>query len=255
MPKKKKLTKRERQLRQFKREQAAREAKKALDNAVEKHLFEKGDLVKVNGNVGVIADYNEDLLYNKHWVGAAALSKTIDDFTEVVMFIDKMGTECFPPKFMEFMEHIVPSALRTLENFAENEQAAFFLDIPVEVIIDQNGFKVMCNSVYANRGTKHYVVWNGMFEADNWLKLNIDGEEGIVSEGVTEDLDYWSGSSSQETSGISGIFEELAQQAYAVKAKKSKNLGLYKVHYTGEMLGQYGKQQVWVAPCNIQEVV
>lgn len=252
MAKKKRLTKRERQLRQFKKELAARQTKKELDNAIEQHLFEKGDLVKVNGNVGVIADYNENLLSNKHSVGVKAFHKVVEEFYGVLQSIDN---GVFPEKFVKFMEHVIPAALHNLNEFAQNPENAFFQDLPTSVeCVENGGLKVTCRSVYANRGTGQFIVWKEMFDADEWLKLNLDGEESVVSEQATEDIDYWSGSSDQETSGISGIFDELAQQAYAVKEKRSRNLGLYKVHYTGEMLGQFGKQQVWVAPCNIQAV-
>lgn len=254
MPKKKKLTKRERQLRQFQREQAAREAKKALDNAIEKHLFSKGDLVKVNGNVGVIADYNEDLLECRYSVGVEAFLKAVKDFEELVDYLNNKGLECFPNEFVKVMSDLVPHTQKVIENFANTPNAGCFVDIPVGVEPFKFGYKVKVCSCYANRQEKLFVVWDGMFQADTLLKLNMDRVEDIVSEEVTEDLDYWRGVVDQQTSGFTGVFEELAKQAYAVKEKRSRNLGLYKVLYSGEMFGQRGQQSVWVAPSTIQGV-
>lgn len=254
MGKKKKLTKRERQLRQFKREQAAREAKKALDNAIEQHLFSKGDLVKVNGKVGVIADYNADLLENKHWVGLEAFYKAVKDFGELIDYLNNKGIESFPTEFVKVMEDLVPNTQQLLDKFINNPTSACFVDIPVGVETFSRGYKVKVCSCYANGAEKLFVVWDGMFDADTFLKLNIVQEEGLRSEEVTSDLEYWRGAVDQTTSGFTGVFEELAKQAYAVKEKRSRNLGLYKVLYSGEMLGQYGRQSVWVAPSTIQGV-
>ena len=254
MGKKKKLTKRERQLRHFRKEQAAREARKALDNAIEQHLFSRGDLVKVNGKVGVIADYNENLLECRYSVGVEAFLKAVKDFEELIDYLNNRGVESFPQEFVKVMSDLVPNTQKVIQNFADTPAAGCFVDIPVGVEPFKYGYKVKVCSCYANRQEKLFVVWDGMFEADTLLKLEMEGVEGIVSEEVTEDLDYWRGAVDQTTSGFTGIFEELAKQAYAVKQKKSRNLGLYKVLYSGEMLGQHGKQSVWVAPSTIQGV-
>lgn len=251
---KKKLTKRERQLRQFKKELAAREAKKALDNAIEQHLFSKGDLVKVNGKVGVITDYNKDLLEPRHWVGGEAFYKAVKDFGELIDYLNNRGIESFPTEFVKVMEDLVPSTQQLLDNFINNPGAACFVDIPVGVEPFKYGYKVKMCSCYANRAEQLYIVWDGSFNADTFLKLNIVQEEGLKSEEVTTDIEYWRGTIDQQTSGITGIFEELAKQAYAVKQKQSRNLGLYKVLYSGEMFGQHGRQAVWVAPSTIQGV-
>jgi hypothetical protein len=251
---KKKLTKRERQLRHFKKELAAQEAKKALDNAIEQHLFNRGDLVKVNGKVGVIADYNEGLLERKYSVGVEAFLKAVKDFEELVDYLNKRGSESFPQEFVKVMEDLVPNTMEVIQNFADTPAAGCFVDIPVGVVPFSKGYKVKVCSCYANRQEKLFVVWDGMFSADEMLKLGMDKEEDIRSEEVTEDLDYWRGEVDQTTSGFTGIFEELAKQAYAVKEKRSRNLGLYKVFYSGQMFGQHGKQSVWVAPSTIQGV-
>jgi len=255
---KKKLTKQERAQKQFAREQLHRKAKQDLLNSIEAHQFNTGDLVRVGDKVGTIVSLNDNLLNNKWSIGKQAFDKVGRDFyNNVAYWWEEVKDEQeFPEELREYLERIISSAHFVFKTWLEQENFEAFLDIPVACFDNGKGsWVVRSKTVMFNKEKDQYVVFNGMFDAFNWLDCNMEQDENVS---ITENSDgsgwYRATSNSIENSTIHGIFGELLDQAYAVKEKRSRNLGLYKVLYSGEMTGQKGKQQVLVAPCNIQAV-
>ena len=253
---KKKLTKQERQLRQLQREQLHRKAKQDLLNSIEAHNFNKGDLVRVGDKVGVIVSYNDNLLNHQWSIGSQALIKVINDFYELANWWGAREEKLLPPKLEEYLQEFIPTTHRVFQSFLKQEELLASIDVPVALIHNKNNsFSVRAKSVMFNKQKSQYLVFNGMFNAYNWLDCGMEQDESVVTTDLSEDTGWFSSDAVDlENSTIHGVFDELLDQAYAVKEKRSRNLGLYKVLYSGEMLGQKGKQQVLVAPCNIQAV-
>ena len=252
--KKKKLTKQERTQKQLAREELHRKAKQDLLNSIEAHQFNEGDLVRVGDKVGVIVSPTANLLNNKWSIGKQAFDKLVDDFYDVANWWKEQDKQEFPEELREYLNQFITGAHFVFHSWVEEEEFEAATDIPVACFRNGNNWTVRCKTLMFNKQKDQYLVFNGMFDAWNWLGFGEEGDENIT---ITENDDhgwYSATSDSIENSSVHGIFSELLDQAYAVKEKRSRNLGLYKVLYSGQMLGQKGKQQVLVAPCNIQAV-
>ena len=252
---KKKLTKQERQLRQLQREQLHRKAKQDLLNSIEAHDFNKGDLVRVGDKVGVIVSYKQNILNRKWSIGEQAFAKAVCDFYNVVDWWAKTREQdLVPPQLEEHLKEFVPTIQYILEGWAEAEDFQASIDVPVVCIDNGIGVYVRYVSVMFNKQKDQYLLFNEKFDAVSSFDLDPEGDESITTSNETAVPWFEAKGLTMEEATFQGIFSELLDQAYAVKEKRSRNLGLYKVHYTGEMLGQKGKQQVLVAPCNITAV-
>lgn len=249
---KKKLTKQERAQKQLAREELHRKAKQDLLNSIEAHQFNTGDLVRVGGKVGTIVSLNDNLLNNRWSIGKQAFEKVIDDFYALAKWwADPQKEEPLPPKVEEYLQEFIPTTHYVFNSWLEKEEFEVSIDVPIACFRQGDDWVVRARSLMFNKQKDQYLVFKGMFDAYNWLGM--EGEENVF---ITEQNEgrgwYEATSDNREDDTVGGVFAELLDQAYAVKEKRSRNLGLYKVLYTGKMLGQKGKQQVWVAPCNIQ---
>lgn len=263
--KKKRLSKQERQLRQFQREAAHRQSK---GNTIEKHLFNVGDLVKVNGDqVGVIISYEPKLFDFKFSVNKKDFDKLTLTFLDY--YVEKVvGNEKFLPDDVERVFYNVAKLVGDYwSNKIHNENFDYTITtiIPTRVVENEKTGEVFfVNDFVLARGDDYVVISPsneeqyrrmdelmlrvsqlGQVEHDaSLLEKDEDGElKEMMAEGTTGDV-Y----------GI-GCWGQVIDQMNAVAKKKSNNTGLYKVNLAGgEMDGQKGLTKL-VAPINISSYV
>ena len=265
MGKKRKLTKQQRHYRQYKQELAAMERRKALDNAIEEHLFQMGDLVKVNGEVGVVCGYTGDLFDFDYSIKEKEFTTFtlgwLEYFAEVIAE-NKLEVPLTPEVY-----GVCSNAARMVYTYWDNydkEGAMLVSSIPSAFYRNEETGEigVHCDFVMGRSLTKEFVIVSPKTQEDNNNINNLMRQVSEMSnlyedcESIIEDEHGLKELIAEPVGGEEvgvGSWGEVLAQMVALRKKKSKNTGLYLVNIAGEgMLAQKGTKQV-VAPCNIQK--
>lgn len=261
---KKRLSKRERQLRHFKREAARRQSK---EDAIEKHQFDVGELVKVNDDqVGVIISYEPDLFDFKFSVNKKDFDRSTLSFLDyyVENVVENKGSFPLPDDAERVFNNVAQLVSGYWDNVIHNKVLAdhYILAtiVPNSVFRHKETGELKWNNDFVmSQGTDYVVVRprnerqhrkmnelmirvSDLGQVEHDASLLDKDEDGILKEMRADGTD--------DSYGL-GCWGQVIGQMNAVAKKKSKNTGLYKVALAGgEMEGQKGQTKL-VAPINI----
>jgi hypothetical protein len=265
MGKKKRLSKQERQLRHFKREAAHRQSK---EDAIEKHQFDVGELVKVDDDkVGVIISHEPDLFDFKFSVNKKDFDHTTLSFLDyyVETFIQNKKDYVWSADAARAFHNVAELVSGYWDNKTQKSNNYILATIVPNSVFrhPETGELKWGNDFVMSQGTD-YVVCSPRNEKQH-RKMNelmirvselgqVEHDASLLNKDEDGKLKEMRAVGTDDSYGL-GCWEQVINQMNAVAKKKSKNTGLYKVALAGgEMEGQKGQTKL-VAPINISSYV